>query len=150
MIEFKKLSAVEAVETVSETAHVLIEEDGVIKRAPKEEVGGKKEEYDIDITAFYVYDADGGTWDYQVNKMCTYDELLAKLSSGLNPNMKIFVEGDFSSEDWGYSYVEDFVKYFYVDSDGEIWVYGYNNEALFYFDIGFYSSGGTYIQFYYD
>ena len=45
MIEFKKLSAVDAVETVSETAHVLIEEDGVIKRAPKEEVGGapKKE-----------------------------------------------------------------------------------------------------------
>ena len=40
MIEFKKLSAVDAVETVSETAHVLIEEDGVIKRAPKEEVGG--------------------------------------------------------------------------------------------------------------
>lgn len=33
MAEFKKLSAVETVEAVSETAHVLIEENGVIKRA---------------------------------------------------------------------------------------------------------------------
>ena len=148
MIEFKKLSAVDAVETVSETAHVLIEEDGVIKRAPKEEVGGKKEEYDIDIVAFY--DNGNNTWDYQVNKMCTYDELVAKLSSGLNPNMKIFVEGDFSSEDQGYSYVEDFVKYFYVDSDGEIWVCGCNKESWFSFEIGLCPSGETFIEFYYD
>lgn len=41
-MEFKKLSAVEAVNTVSDTASVLIEEDGVIKRAPKGEVGGVK------------------------------------------------------------------------------------------------------------
>lgn len=42
MAEFKKLSAVEAVASVSDTASVLIEEDGVIKRAPKSEVGGIK------------------------------------------------------------------------------------------------------------
>lgn len=41
-MEFKKLSAVEAVEAVSDTASVLIEENGVIKRAPKDEVGGLK------------------------------------------------------------------------------------------------------------
>lgn len=40
MAEFKKLSAVEAVASVSDTASVLIEEDGVIKRAPKSEIGG--------------------------------------------------------------------------------------------------------------
>lgn len=39
MAEFKKLSAVEAVEAVSDTANVLIEENGVIKKAPKDEVG---------------------------------------------------------------------------------------------------------------
>ena len=39
-MEFKKLSAVEMIETVSDASNVLIEEDGVIKRAPKEEVGG--------------------------------------------------------------------------------------------------------------
>ena len=42
MAEFKKLSAVEAVEAVSDAANVLIEENGVIKRAPKGEVGGIK------------------------------------------------------------------------------------------------------------
>ena len=41
-MEFKKLSAVEAVEAVSDAASVLIEENGVIKRAPKDEVGGVK------------------------------------------------------------------------------------------------------------
>ena len=40
--EFKKLSAVEAVEVVGDDASVLIEENGVIKRAPKDEVGGIK------------------------------------------------------------------------------------------------------------
>ena len=40
MAEFKKLSAVETVEVVSDAANVLIEENGVIKRAPKTEVGG--------------------------------------------------------------------------------------------------------------
>lgn len=41
MAEFKKLSAVEMVESVDQTATVLIEEDGVIKRAPKSEIGAQ-------------------------------------------------------------------------------------------------------------
>ena len=39
-MEFKKLSTVEAVEAVSDTASVLIEENGVIKRAPKDNISG--------------------------------------------------------------------------------------------------------------
>lgn len=38
--EFMKLSDVEVVETPTDTANVLIEEDGVIKKAPKTAVGG--------------------------------------------------------------------------------------------------------------
>jgi hypothetical protein len=38
--EFKKLSDAEVVATVSDSASILIEENGVIKRAPKDEVGG--------------------------------------------------------------------------------------------------------------
>ena len=38
--EFKRLSDVEVVETPTEIANVLIEEDGVIKKAPKTAVGG--------------------------------------------------------------------------------------------------------------
>jgi hypothetical protein len=46
--EFKKLSDVDIVETPSETANVLIEEDGVIKKAPKTAVGGNgSNEYDM-------------------------------------------------------------------------------------------------------
>ena len=40
MAEFKKLSEVEQIETASENATVLIEEEGEIKRVPKKEVGG--------------------------------------------------------------------------------------------------------------
>ena len=39
-MEFKKLSDVEVVAEPTESANVLIEEDGVIKRAPKSAVGG--------------------------------------------------------------------------------------------------------------
>ena len=39
-MEFKKLSAVDSVNKPSEEAHILIEEDGVIKKAPKSAVGG--------------------------------------------------------------------------------------------------------------
>ena len=46
--EFKRLSEVEVVETAMDTANVLIEEDGVIKRVPKSEVGGSG-----DVTVFY-------------------------------------------------------------------------------------------------
>lgn len=39
-MEFKKLSDVEIVTEPAESANVLIEEDGVIKKAPKTAVGG--------------------------------------------------------------------------------------------------------------
>lgn len=49
--EFKKLSEVEAIETLSETSNVLIEDGGSIKRVPSSAVGGNSggiaEEYDM-------------------------------------------------------------------------------------------------------
>lgn len=39
-MEFKRLADVDVVETATDTANVLIEEDGSIKRVPKTEVGG--------------------------------------------------------------------------------------------------------------
>jgi hypothetical protein len=38
--EFKRLSDTEVVATVGDSASILIEENGVIKRAPKDEIGG--------------------------------------------------------------------------------------------------------------
>lgn len=56
MAEFTKLSAVEAVETVSETANVLIEEDGVIKRVPKTAIAGS--DVGNDEKVYYVSNVD--------------------------------------------------------------------------------------------
>lgn len=40
MADFKKLSAVEKVESAKDSATVLIEEDGIVKRVSKDEIGG--------------------------------------------------------------------------------------------------------------
>lgn len=52
MAEFKKLSDVEVIAEPAESANVLIEENGVIKKAPKTAVGGGAggNEYDIVLT----------------------------------------------------------------------------------------------------
>jgi hypothetical protein len=47
MAEFKRLGDVEVVEDPSDVANVLIEEDGVIKKAPKTAVGGNGETLDL-------------------------------------------------------------------------------------------------------
>ena len=50
MAEFKRLSDVEVVAEPTESANVLIEENGVIKKAPKTAVGGAGGEPDMVIT----------------------------------------------------------------------------------------------------
>ena len=50
MAEFKRLSDVEVVAEPAESANVLIEENGVIKKAPKTAVGGAGGEPDMVIT----------------------------------------------------------------------------------------------------
>lgn len=49
-LEFKNMATVDVVETVADNATVLIEEGGVIKRAPKSEVGGDGGEADLVLT----------------------------------------------------------------------------------------------------
>ena len=85
---FKKLSDVAKVENLSETANVLIEENGVIKKTPKTAVGGSigvnSQEYDMVIRAFF-----GDEWK-SITRIdpsdCvvvygTYDDLVAKITS---------------------------------------------------------------------
>lgn len=48
-VEFKKLAGVDIVETATDAANVLIEENGVIKRVPKTEVGGSGGEPEVVI-----------------------------------------------------------------------------------------------------
>lgn len=54
-MEFKRLSDVEVVAEPTESANVLIEEDGVIKKAPKTAVGGNSK---WDAVIEYVYTDD--------------------------------------------------------------------------------------------
>lgn len=87
--EFKKLSDVDIVETPSETANVLIEEDGVIKKAPKTAVGGagsSSNEYDMIIHAFYGDNSGWGWVDNIQPEDCeivvgSYEDLVEKLMS---------------------------------------------------------------------
>lgn len=54
---FKKLSDVDVVETPNESAHVLIEENGVIKKAPKDEVGGIRVKSEAEVGQILVVKA---------------------------------------------------------------------------------------------
>lgn len=93
--EFKKLSKVDTVETVSDTASVLIEENGVIKRAPKTEVGGKSAEWDV------VIHLEGGYTMETVESFelvqGSFDELYEKIKSKKMPKACIY---------WHYHYGE--------------------------------------------
>lgn len=76
-IEFTKLSEVEQVETVSDNASVLVEEDGEIKRMPSNLLGGSQACEIINLTVTYPEDASP---IYTVDK--DYSEILAAVESG--------------------------------------------------------------------
>lgn len=101
-MEFKKLGAVEMVDAVDQAATVLIEEDGVIKKTPKNAVGAQAdwaetdssspafvknkpvEEYDLDITVTLnaVYEDADPDITYDVHHISSYDEVLEKIGNG--------------------------------------------------------------------
>ena len=95
--EFKKLSDVEVVEAPTDTANVLIEEDGVIKKAPKTAVGGAgTDDYDVIIrgTPILIDWGDDG-WgidgtEYTLEKG-DYETLKAKIKS-YKPLSGIYIE----------------------------------------------------------
>lgn len=53
MVEFKKLSEVDKIESASDDASVLIEDGGEIKRVPKSEVGGRGGNVAVITTSSY-------------------------------------------------------------------------------------------------
>lgn len=101
-MEFKKLSAVDSVVEPIDTAQVLIEEDGVIKKTPKNAIGAQAdwaetdetspafvknkpvEEYDLDITVTLnaVYEDADPDITYDVHHISSYDEVLEKIGNG--------------------------------------------------------------------
>lgn len=81
-MEFKRLSDVEVVAEPTETANVLIEENGVIKKAPKTAVGGG-DEWDmiIDLGTEIVADND------VTLELGSYNDIKVKLDSNIFPNV---------------------------------------------------------------
>ena len=82
-MDFKKLSEVAKIEEVSDESCVLVEENGVIKRAPKTAVGGNGK-YDMVIE-----------WD-DYEETCnivsgTYKDIYDKIMNGEDP--KVLVKG---------------------------------------------------------
>ena len=94
--EFKKLKDVAVAETVTDKANVLIEENGVIKKAPKNAIGGAGNgEWDavIEIVAGssgYFNSMELVSGDYQTlrNKIAAYEfpNLLVKYNDTFNYN----------------------------------------------------------------
>lgn len=90
-MEFTKLSDVEVVETPTDTANVLIEENGVVKKAPKTAVGGagSSVEYDavINLGVFSdiesLSDLSGGSVPSGTTAMIT-----EKVNAGEMPKIK--------------------------------------------------------------
>ena len=80
-MEFKRLSDVEVVAEPAESANVLIEENGVIKKAPKTAVGGAQN------------NNESTEWD-AVIEFCNGDDFYVNLLSGSYQNLydKIMVE----------------------------------------------------------
>ena len=99
MADFKKLSEVDLVEEVSNTANVLIEENGQIKRASKTKVGGAGSDSVIKtaIITSSAYDSHisnatsyvGSPTTYSCKNM-TFEEAYEALTTGVPINVKLF------------------------------------------------------------
>lgn len=101
MADFKKLSEVDLVEEVSNTANVLIEEGGQIKRASKTKIGGAGSDsviktaiitssaYDSHVSNVASYVAGPTPPTYSCKNM-TFEEAYEALTTGVLINVKLF------------------------------------------------------------
>jgi hypothetical protein len=85
-MEFKRLSDVEVVAEPAESANVLIEEDGIIKKAPKTAVGGGNTEWDA---IFEVVEGHSGYFESTELVSGSYQDLANKLNNDTFPNVLI-------------------------------------------------------------
>lgn len=77
-LDFTRLSDVTLVEEATETANVLIEESGEIKRVPKTEVGGGKLEYDAVFEVIMGTDSDDGITYISGDYQTIYDKIMVE------------------------------------------------------------------------
>lgn len=103
-MEFKRLSDVEVVAEPAESANVLIEENGVIKKAPKTAVGGAGEP-DLVVTITVSEELNEGTInDYGVANVTevvgSVQTVLDKISNGQDPSVIIKNSYTYGGAQW--------------------------------------------------
>lgn len=132
---FKSIADVEVVAKPAESANVLIEENGVIKKAPKDEIGAK-EEWDLDLSITLTNDSEGNiSHEYVVSNKKSFEEIKNKIVNGLPLNNKIAV-AFYSSNSGIPFYTMSNMWYGYYPAGSE----GSDSPEYIYFeiDIGFY------------
>lgn len=128
-MEFKKLSDVEVVAEPAESANVLIEENGVIKKAPKTAVGGAGGvdavviQYDTETTEVFVTpNAYNILFDAFTNSIgipiFVYEKSANMFLSGPVENVQIFAaNGDTPA----YVQVIAYARVYIIYEDGSTW-----------------------------
>ena len=104
--EFKRLSDVEVVAEPAESANVLIEENGVIKKAPKTAVGGSNTEWNAIIEV-----VEGGSGYFSSMELVSgdFESLKEKIFAGAFPNVLVrYLDGSYAT---GISKVNGFCYY---------------------------------------
>jgi hypothetical protein len=114
---FKSIADVEVVAEPTESANVLIEEDGVIKKAPKTAVGGSDKEFDMIITctANPSYALNGNiTRDDVEITAGSFENILDAVRNKQVPNVKVILSSHSSGAGW---LAEDKAWVYYYGSD---------------------------------
>ena len=117
---FKSIADVEVVAEPTESANVLIEEDGVIKKAPKTAVGGASAgdtEYDLDIE---MMDDGERNFTHTINRIDTFENIKNKILNGVKPKCRARVLATAWSGDANIKAVEvfDSLPVYYQPEDG--------------------------------
>lgn len=124
-MEFKRLSDVEVVAEPTESANVLIEENGVIKKAPKTAVGGGNTEWDAVIDCVDAFE----TLDNYTFESGSYDTIKAKWDEGELPRVML-------------KYVQNYGDDYYNRVPSGRMVYYSSGQIMINFLLGSYSNVG--------
>ena len=110
--DFKKLSDVAVVETPADNANVLIEEDGVIKKVAKGEVGGVKPDWNQNDETAPDYIKNRTHWSAEPVRRVIYPEIKIEYDGGNSFQTSLPVgDGEFFVAGKKYEVIFDGVKY---------------------------------------
>jgi hypothetical protein len=120
---FKSIADVEIVAEPAESANVLIEENGVIKKAPKTAVGGGNTEWDA---IFEVIEGSSGFFESIELVTGSFMDLKEKIFAGISPKILIkysvdsYAAGLITNSSISYWTDEDLLCFWFLCCDGNM------------------------------